>query len=117
MRAGLELQLLILHNLLQAIIALVGGSGGFAAVDGGFGAPLEAEDGEGFEDGFGEAEEVDEDGAVEGLAGRVVVGLVGGEELVVLEVGEELVGVVDLLVAEFSSVEGQEIRQLGNGHD
>ena len=47
-------------------------------MDGGFGAPLAAEDGEGFEDGLGEAEEVDEDGLVEGLAGRIVVGLVGG---------------------------------------
>ena len=39
----------------NVIAALGGRPGGFAAVDGGFGAPLEAEDGEGFEDGFGEA--------------------------------------------------------------
>ena len=49
---------------ISVVEVFFGRSGGFAAVDGGFGAPLVAEEGEGLEDGLGEAEEVDEDGVV-----------------------------------------------------
>ena len=103
------------HFLVSAVVTaaaggterpgLVGRAGGFAAVDGGFGAPLATEEGEGFEDGFGEAEEVNENGVVKGLAGGIAVGLVGGEEFVVAEVGEDAVGPVDLVLAELAYVE------------
>ena len=47
------------------------------------------------------------DGVVEGLAGGIAVGLVGGEEFVVEEVGEELARAVDLILAELADIQCQ----------
>ena len=75
---------------------------------------MATEEGEGFEDGFGEAEEVNENGVVKGLAGGIAVGLVGGEEFVVAEVGEDAVGPFDLVRCQLADVECQQRWELAD---
>ena len=53
-------------------------AGAFAAVDAGFGAPFEAQQVQGFQDAFGQTEQLDEDAVVQFLAGVVAVGFVSG---------------------------------------
>ena len=84
----------------------------FAAVDGGFGAPLFGEAADGLVDVLGEAEEVADYALVEVGAVGVGVGEVGGHEVAVAEVVEYVLCGGELVVGEGAEVE--DIKGVGN---
>ena len=89
---------------------------GFAAVDGGFGAPLGGEAAHSLIDAFVEAEQVADNAAVEQGAVGVGVGQVGGFQLPVAEVVEDGLGGGKLVVAEDAEVQDREGFGGVNGH-
>ena len=73
-------------------------------MDAWFGAPLVAQDRERFKRVFGKLQQIDQNGAVKGMARVIAVRFVGWQECPIHKVGKNIFGLRDLLRAEGARV-------------
>ena len=83
-------------------------------MDAWLGAPLIAQNGEGFENCFGKIQKIHQDGAIKGLAGVVPVRLIGRQKFPFTELFEDETGHGQLLLAEGARIQDRQSRQLSD---